>query len=176
MNQLAFPAASPNRRTSGSCFNPKEFKVLALRECPTPADMQLCDTPDKAAAYWRDHIIHHPYFNPDVETMMVLLLNTRRRIQGHHLVATGTLDTLLVHPREVFRAALIAAAAAVVLMHNHPSGDPAPSQGDLKTTRDLIRAGQLLRIEVLDHIIMGRFSGDGSRDCASLRELGYLCL
>jgi DNA repair protein RadC len=65
------------------------------------------------------------------------------------------MDTILVHPREVFRAAIISAAAAVVLVHNHPSGDPSPSEADIKITRDLIRAGQLLKIEVLDHVIMG---------------------
>src|SRR5260370_32921826 len=109
--------------TSKSVFNPKEFKIQALRECPTPIEMQLCDTPDKAVAYWRSNIVNHPYFNPDVETMVVILVNTRRRIIGHHLVATGTLDTILVHPREIFRAAVIIASAAIVLAHNHPSGD-----------------------------------------------------
>jgi len=59
-----------------------------------------------------------------------------------------------VHPREVFRSAVIVAAAAVVLMHNHPSGEPQPSEADIKVTRDLIRAGQLLKIEVLDHVIV----------------------
>ena len=163
----------PKRRAPGFLFNPKEFKVLALRECPTPSEMQLCDTPDKAAAYWRTHIVNHPYYNPDVETMAVILVNTRRRIQGHHLVATGTLDTILVHPREVFRAAVISAAAAIVLMHDHPSGDATPSEADIKVTRDLIRAGQLLKIEVLDHVIMGRASIEGGKDHVSLRELGY---
>src|SRR5512133_248387 len=173
MNQLPLPGVPPNRRTPGFVFNPKEFKVQIMRECPTPVGLQLCDTPDKAAAYWRSHIVNHPYFNPDVETMVVVVLNTRRRIQGHHLVATGTLDTILVHAREVFRVAVIAAAGAVVLMHNHPSGDPAPSEGDIKVTRDLIRAGQLLKIEVLDHVIMGLPSPERSQDYLSLRELGY---
>ena len=58
-------------------------------------------------------------------------------------------------------------------MHNHPSGDPTPSEADIKVTRDLIRAGQLLKIEVLDHVIMGQPSGDGQKDYVSLRELGY---
>jgi DNA repair protein RadC len=97
----------------------------------------------------------------------VLLLNTRRRIKGHLLVATGTLDTILVHAREVFRPAIVA-AAAVVIMHNHPSGEPEPSEADIKVTRDLIRAGQLPKIEVLDHVIVG--AGDKR---TSLRELGY---
>jgi len=79
----------------------------------------------------------------------------------------GTIDTILVHPREVFRGAIIASATAVVMMHNHPSGEPTPSEADIKVTRDLIRAGQLLKIELLDHVIMG------NPKYSSLRELGY---
>ena len=146
---------------------PKEFKLVALRECPTPDAMQLCDTPEKAAAYWIEHITKAPQFVSDCECFAVLWLNTRRRIKGHQIISIGTLDTILVHPREVFRGVIVAGAGAVVLMHNHPSGEPEPSEGDIKVTRDLIRAGQLLRIEVLDHVIVGN-----TRHC-SLRALGY---
>ena len=146
---------------------PYEYKVVPLRECPTPEDLQLCDTPDRVADYWKLHIPTNPYFNPDCECFVVLLLNTRRRVKGHQLVTIGTLDTLLVSPREVFRLAVIINAAAIVLAHNHPSGEPTPSEADIKVTRDLIRAGQLLKIEVLDHVIMGRPRH------TSLRELGY---
>jgi DNA repair protein RadC len=109
----------------------------------------------------------------NVETLQVLLLNTRRRLIRVEPVTDGTIDTLLVHPREVFKAAIAANAAAVVLAHNHPSGDPTPSEADIKVTRDLIRAGQLLKIEVLDHIIIGRATPERPKDYASLRELGY---
>ncbi len=145
----------------------KEYKVVALRDCPLPDAMQFCDTPDKAADYWRLNIATHPYFNPDCECLVVLMLNTRRKVKGHQIVTHGTMDTLLVHPREVFRAAVIAGASAVVLMHNHPSGEATPSEADIKVTRDLIRAGQLMKIELLDHVIMGNPSR------SSLRELGY---
>ena len=83
------------------------------------------------------------------------------------------MPTLLVHAREVFRTAILAAASAVILAHNHPSGDPAPSEADIKVTRDLIRAGQLLKIEVLDHVILGRPTPERAKDFSSLRELGY---
>lgn len=102
-----------------------------------------------------------------MECFVALHLNTRRRIRGHHLVSVGTLDTLLVHPREVFRTAIAAAASAIVLMHNHPSGEPTPSEADIKVTRDLIRAGQLLKMDVLDHVVIGNPTH------ASLRDLGY---
>lgn len=148
-------------------FNPKEYKLVSLRECPLPAEMQLCDTPDKVVDYWNAAIKSSPLFNSECECFFALLLNTRRRVKAHVLVAHGTLDTILVHPREVFRAAITAGAAAVVLAHNHPSGEATPSEADIKVTRDLIRAGQLLKIDVVDHVIIG----NGQR--ASLRELGY---
>ena len=109
----------------------------------------------------------------NVETFQVLLLNTRRRLIRVEEITDGTIDTMLVHPREVFRAAIAANAAAVVLVHNHPSGDPTPSEADIKVTRDLIRAGQFLKIEVLDHVIIGRATPERPKDYASLRELGY---
>jgi DNA repair protein RadC len=148
---------------------PQEWKIVSLRECLTPDQLQMCDTPERAAEYWKLHIAQHPYFNPECECLMVLILNTRRKVKGHYLVSTGTMDTILVHPREVFRLAIIASASAIVLMHNHPSGDSSPSEADIKITRDLIRGGQLIKIDVLDHVIMGA----GNPNHTSLRSLGY---
>jgi DNA repair protein RadC len=148
-------------------YNPKEFKVVALRDCPVPEHMQICEQPQQVVDYWRMHIATHPYFNPDCECLVVLLLNIRRRVKGHHLVTIGTMDTLLVHPREVFSVAVAMKAAFIVLIHNHPSGDPSPSEADIKVTRDLIRAGQLMKIEITDHVIMG------NPGYSSLRGLGY---
>ena len=73
----------------------------------------------------------------------------------------------------MFKSAIAANAAAIVLVHNHPSGDPTPSEADVKVTRDLIRAGQLLKIDVLDHIIFGCATRERSKDYSSLRELGH---
>jgi DNA repair protein RadC len=106
----------------------------------------------------------------------VIFLNTRRRIIGMQVLSQGTLDTLLIHPREVFRPAIAAGAAAIVVAHNHPSGDPTPSEQDIKVTRDPIRAGQLLKIEVVDHVILGRRTNERPRDFISLRESGYFAL
>jgi DNA repair protein RadC len=108
-----------------------------------------------------------------VETFQVVLLNTRHRLIRVETISQGTLDTILVHPREVFQMAIAVNAAALVLAHNHPSGDPTPSEADIKVTRDLIRAGQLLKIEVLDHIIIGRATAERAKDYTSLRELGH---
>ena len=128
----------------------------------------VLDNPESVARLLRDQNLGKP-----VETLQVLLLNTRRRLIRVEEISQGTLDTLLVHPREVFKSAIAANAASLVLAHNHPSGDPSPSEADIKVTRDLIRAGQLLKIEVVDHIILGRATTERAKDYSSLRELGY---
>jgi DNA repair protein RadC len=151
----------------------KEFKLTTLRDCLLTEESHLCDIPEKAAEYWRKHVVSIPYFNPECECLVVLLLNTHRYVKGHHLVSIGTLDTVLVHPREVFRVAVMAGAAAIIVMHNHPSGDPTPSDSDVKATRDLIRAGQLIKIDLLDHLVIGRATAERPKDWLSLRELGY---
>jgi len=128
----------------------------------------LLDTPERVADLLRED--NRLY---TVENFQVVFLNTRRRLIGRQNLSQGTLDTLLVHPREVFLAAIKAQAAAIVIVHNHPSGDPTPSEQDIKVTRDLIRAGQLLKIEVLDHVILGKRTDGRPTDFVSLRESGY---
>ncbi len=103
-----------------------------------------------------------------VEVFGILCLTTKHRIIAYHEVSRGTLDTTLVHPREVFKAALLANAAAIVLAHNHPSGDPTPSSDDVALTRRLQAAAHVLGIEIVDHIVVG------DRCYASFRELGRL--
>lgn len=143
---------------------PQEFKVVCVRECIAPS--AILDTPQQAADYWHANIPCAPWYDPCKEALVVLTLNTRRGILGHNLVALGTLDSVIIHPREVFKPALGVSAHAIVLIHNHPSGDSTPSEADIKVTRDLIRAGQLLKIELLDHLIIGE-------QPTSLKELGY---
>jgi DNA repair protein RadC len=164
--EFEFPGSGRKLRTRKE---PAEFKIVALRECPTPKDLQECDTPEKAVAYWRLHIEQgDPRFDPEMECFVVLFLNTRRRVRGHKLLSTGTHDTILVSPSIVFRYAVALPASAILIMHNHPSGIPDPSEADIKVTRDLIRAGQLLKIDVVDHVIVG----SNGKFC-SLRTLGW---
>lgn len=152
-------------------------KAIALKSAFTLAqrmakemrgEAPVLDTPERIAELLREE---NRFF--EVETFQSVLLNTRRRLIRVEQISQGTLDTILVHPREVFRSAIAANAAALILVHNHPSGDPTPSEADIKATRDLIRAGQLLKIELLDHVILGRATPDRPKDYASLRELGY---
>ncbi len=141
-----------------------EFKVMFVRESAGP--MAHLDTPQQAADYWHANIPCAPWYDPCKEALVVLVLNTRRRILGHNLVALGTLDGVTAHSRETYRPVIALAGHAAIIVHNHPSGDPTPSDADIKVTRDLIRAGQLLSIELLDHLIIGERT-------VSLRELGY---
>jgi DNA repair protein RadC len=152
-------------------------KAIALKSAFTLArrmaeeirqETPALDTPDRVADFLRER--NRAYA---VENFQVVALNTRRKLIRVDNISQGTLDTILVHPREVFKPAIAANAAAIVLVHNHPSGDPTPSEADIKVTRDLIRAGQLLKIDVLDHVILGRATQERVRDYVSLRELGY---
>jgi len=167
MSQLDLFSWRPPRQKRAKSKGAHEWKIVALRET-APDSLPICDVPEKAVEYWRGHVATAPHFNPDVECFVVLLLNIKMRIRGHHLVSIGSLNETLANPREVFRAAVIAAAYAVVLMHNHPSGDPTPSQADLQITKMLVEAGRILRINVTDHIIVGHQSH------CSFREAGLL--
>ncbi len=88
------------------------------------------------------------------EHFVVLLLNARHEIQCREVVSIGSLNASIVHPREVFLPAIQQSAASIVLVHNHPSGDPEPSEEDLSITRRLVQVGELVGIEVLDHVIV----------------------
>lgn len=89
------------------------------------------------------------------EHFMALLLSTKNHVIARAIISVGSLNASIVHPRELFREAIINSAAAIILIHNHPSGDPAPSQEDIALTKQLVEAGNLLNITVLDHVIIG---------------------
>ena len=108
------------------------------------------------------------------ETFTVLCLNTRNRLIAGGIISIGIADSTLVHAREVFRKAIETGAVAIVLAHNHPSGDPTPSAEDVKLTRQLIQAGQVIGIKVLDHVIIGRANPGSNRGFQSLRESGVV--
>lgn len=108
------------------------------------------------------------------EHFWVILVDAKNRVKGlPQEVSRGILDASLVHPREVFRRAIRSASAAVILAHNHPSGDPTPSAEDLRITRQLIAAGAIVDIRVLDHVVIGEGGGSGGGH-TSLREAGLV--
>lgn len=91
----------------------------------------------------------------DREEFLVLLLNAKNTLLGFHVVSVGSLTASIVHPREVFKIAIIGNAAAMILLHNHPSGDPTPSAEDLSITTRLRQVGEVVGIKVLDHVVIG---------------------
>lgn len=155
--QFKLPVANYNFEAAG------EVKVQVLREVKP----RMCDTPEKINEYIHDEVTQSHRHTWDKENFVVLFLDARRNVIGFEIIATGILDAVLVHPREVFRPAITMNAQAIVIAHNHPGGDPAPSTADIRITRDLIRAGQLLKIELLDHVIYTM-----SKSHASLKALG----
>jgi DNA repair protein RadC len=114
-----------------------------------PRDRVQLMTPQDVAAY-----LMPEFGSGAVEQFGVVILDSKHRVLKTRLLSMGSLDASVVHPREVFRAAVLGGAAAVVLFHNHPSGDPTPSREDCELTRRLIAAGQLMGIDVLDHVIL----------------------
>ena len=112
--------------------------------------------------------LNTPGSSPRVVAFVVLLLDHKNRVTGIDVVSIGSLSASLVHPREVFKAAVLANAAAILVLHNHPSGDPKPSEEDVKITARLAEAGGILGIPLLDHVVV---AADGY---TSFAEMGNL--
>jgi DNA repair protein RadC len=130
-------------------------QVLAAIELGRRSVMRVVEdrpqlrTPKSAAEYLLPQFGGRP-----VEQFGVLSLDTKHRVLRASILSIGTLDASIVHPREVFREAMTAGAAALVLFHNHPSGDPEPSEDDVRLTERLVAAGVLMGIDVLDHVVL----------------------
>lgn len=111
----------------------------------------------------------------DREVFWVLLIDIKNRLMAPPAeVSKGILNSSLVHPREIFKPAIQYSAASIILAHNHPSGDPSPSAQDIRITKKLIEVGKMMEIDVLDHLIIGRKTREGSDDFLSLRESGLV--
>ena len=124
-----------------------ELGRRTLLRCP-PARRQFV-TPREVASY-----LLPQFGSRQVEQFGVMMLDTKHRLLRTSVVSVGTLDSSPAHPREIFREAASACAAAVVLFHNHPSGDPTPSRDDIDLTRRLVQAGEIMGIDVIDHMIL----------------------
>lgn len=120
-------------------------------------------SPHDAVAYLREEMRYLAK-----EVFICLLLNTKNQIVGREVISIGTLNASLVHPREVFQAAIRKNCAAIICAHNHPSGDPQPSPEDIAITQRLVEAGTIIGIEVLDHVVIG------DTNFVSLKEQGYM--
>jgi DNA repair protein RadC len=141
------------------------YSLVSLGE-----DVRL-NSPQTVCDYLRD------YFeaNPVTESFVTILLDRKHHSLARHVVTTGTATSSLAHPREVFKAAILASATAIICAHNHPSGDPAPSAADLQITRQLREASKALDIDLVDHVIIGDQRADPKGvGYYSFRESGVL--
>src|SRR5437773_3839749 len=143
---LAMPKPTPTRP-----YTIPGFRIALVREPGVKlAEKPQVRFPAEAAPMLTQYI-----GESDREVFVVALLTIRHRVIGLHTVSVGCLSSSLVHPREVFKPAILAGCAALLIAHHHPSGDPEPSAEDIALTRRLIAGGQLLGIEILDHLILG---------------------
>lgn len=127
-----------------------KYKVMLVRDDKIETETKFINSPDDV------NKILQTYLNGvDREHFVVILLNRKNGIIGINTVSVGDLSSSIVHPREVFKPAIVAGAASIIVAHNHPSGDPAPSRDDINVTTRLKEAGDILGINVLDHVIIG---------------------
>ena len=126
------------------------YRVALVLEGSCLSEQKTIRTPEDVFA-----IIGQEYENSVVETAMMLALDTKNKVIGVFNISTGSLNASIIHPRDVFQRAILSNAASVILVHNHPSGDPSPSSEDVELTKKLAAAGKLLDIDVLDHVVIG---------------------
>lgn len=128
-----------------------------------PNEKYVIRSPEDGADYLMESMR-----NLKQEHLVVLFLNTKNQIMHQQTIFIGSLNASIVHPREIFREAVKRSAASIICAHNHPSGDPTPSQEDIHVTRRLVEAGKIMGIELLDHLVIG------NNRFVSLKEKGYL--
>ena len=171
--------ATPNNDDPPEPVNPKrkrlkkrayEYKLTRVREACASFKIE---SPELAYEYWQEVIRKADWFHENKEHLVILLLNTRHNIEGHSLVSIGTLNESLGHPREILGPVVAGGAHAFVLMHNHPSGDPRPSQNDKELTERIDKAADVLGVKMLDHVIAGVETAD-REPYFSFREMGLM--
>lgn len=133
-------------------FSTYEVRVQRLHECPGSLKV---DAPGEALTYWREKITKAPWYDPEKEMLVAIMLNTRYIAVSHAMISIGTMNECTAHPREIFRSAVALGAYGILVMHNHPSGDPSPSEADTRLTRRLAEASNILQMGLLDHVIVG---------------------
>ena len=143
------------------------MQIMGLMKCKE-VKYNPCRTPEDV---WN---ICHNQANLAQEAFVVICLNSKNNVIDVHLCTLGILDASLVAPREVFSIAVKDTAAAIVLVHNHPSGDPAPSAEDIRITRQIVEAGQIMQIPLIDHIILGNQNNKEMKKLFSMREEGVV--
>ncbi len=148
-SSTAIPAGQPKRAPSKQYIPVYRIELVRERTIKV-AERRSVHNSDHVVAILKDELL-----KADRERLICMLLNTKNFIIGMDVVSVGTLNQSCAHPRELFKAAILANAASIILVHNHPSGDPAPSQEDVQMTERMKKAGEILGIKLLDHVIIG---------------------
>jgi len=138
--------------------------IKLVREGSLPYNTKSIRAPDSAAELLRDFI-----GDADREMAVEICLDTKNKPVAIHVISVGTLNSSVIHPREIFKAAILTNAASIILSHNHPSGDPTPSKEDLDVTGRLVEAGKIIGIDIMDHIIIG-----AGKEFVSLKARGLM--
>lgn len=158
---------SGNKGQKRSSQGAKRVEIVSVKLCRESSmlyDQRQINTPGDAA-----QLIQGFLADSDREMIVAVCLDTKHQPTALTTVSVGTLNSSLVHPREVFKVAILSNAAAVILAHNHPSGIATPSEDDINITKRIVEAGTLMGIDALDHIIIG-----GIDNYKSMRELGLI--
>jgi len=153
-------------------FIVRDFKATLVESSPRLMFTEA-DTPEAIYRFYCEAVASDPAYEPEKEHVVVLTFNTRIQVTGWNLVSIGGLSEATCHPREVFRPVIVRSAFAFALIHNHPSGDPSPSSADTKITRTMKEAADLLKIQMLDHVIIGA-PAPGRTAYYSFREAGLV--
>jgi len=141
------------------------YTLKMVKEDSVPYEVPVIKSPAEVYQAAKQLLALHE--KPE-ERFCILCLNTKNKIVGVHTISIGSLNASIVHPREVFKAAMLNNAAAIICIHNHPSGDPEPSREDIETTKRLVEAGKIIGIEVIDHVIIGE------QEYISMKEEGLM--
>lgn len=158
--------------------NDNRFRFV-IREEPIPAEYgprQDMDSPEKIHEFFRDVVRTDDNFERNKEHLVLLLVDTRLKLMGYHILSVGTLTEAAAHPREILRPVIMSAAYGFILAHNHPAGDPSPSIQDERFTRRLIECADLMLVRFLDHIVVGdrNLIPCGRQSYYSFREAGII--
>ncbi|QEQ01148.1 JAB domain-containing protein [Thermosynechococcus sp. CL-1] len=156
---MAIPGVGPAKATTILAAVELGKRVFQSR----PGEQTIIDNPALAAAVLSTDLMWQP-----TERFAVLLLDVRHRLLGSHVITVGTATETLVHPREVFREAVRRNASRLIIAHNHPSGNLSPSQADLDLTKQILQAGQIMGIPVVDHLILSNGDYQSLRETTSL--------
>ena len=139
------------------------YRVTLVREGSVSNNNNHIRTPEDVV-----NILSADYDAAVVEMAQMLALDTKNKILGIFVISTGSLNASIIHPRDIFQRAILSNAASVILVHNHPSGDPTPSSEDIELTNKLVQVGKMMDLPILDHVVIG----DGK--FVSLKERGII--